>query len=99
MIRISSQIIVPSTTTMNTGQNPTKTLANPDAPGRNGRFVQLPDLQPDGRETQHQGHQPRRPRQALLWPALIRCSPAVCTSALTTISTMTAVPDPDLRVP
>ena len=58
---------------------------------------QLPDLQPDGGEAEHQGHATAPLSQAALWPALIRCSTAVCTGALTTISAMITVPTHDLR--
>ena len=66
MIRISSQIMAPSTTTRKTGVAPTKTLANPALPGKNGRFSSCQICSPIARQAEHQ-----RDRGAALPGALV----------------------------
>ncbi len=89
--RMSSQIMVPSTSRANTGDAPTKTLAKPAWPGKNGRLVSC-------QTCRTQAARPSKsaisavPNQTCFLPALIWVRPTEAMIALTTTRPMIRAP-------
>src|SRR5215469_3802832 len=94
MMRISSQTSTQNETATNTGWNPTKTLANPLAPGQKGSAASCQSwIEIATRPSTSATSAPAS--QTDLVPALMRSSASVWTAALTTNSAMTTTPTQD----
>src|ERR1700689_3233603 len=89
--KTSSQTMVPSTSTANTGIAPVKQLASPPSPGWNGSVVSCQIWKPTAASPRTSAT-PAAASQGDLRPALIWVRPSDCTIALSTTRPMMTAP-------